>query len=187
MRHERHQADVIRLPALGDHSQQFLVVPGITLFPASFAARVIRRVHAGCAAERLDAQARVVGERREAAGAARVSRLRERVLHERRMRLFGFYDAELGLGNQRDAERREQLPDLPEFSGVARRENQLHSSSARFWCCTSSAMPWAASASSASSSLRENVPPSAVPCTSTKPPAPVMTTFMSQPQPESSP
>ena len=46
--------------------------------------------------------------------------------------------------------------------------------------------PCSARPSSASISARENGAPSAVPCTSTKPPAPVITTFMSVSQAESS-
>ena len=54
-------------------------------------------------------------------------------------------------------------------------------------CATrSSAMPASASASIASSSAFENGLPSAVPCTSTKPPELVMTTFMSTSAPASS-
>ena len=47
-------------------------------------------------------------------------------------------------------------------------------------------MPVSASAIIASNCARENGAPSAVPCTSTKPPAPVITTFMSVSHCESS-
>ena len=47
------------------------------------------------------------------------------------------------------------------------------------WAATISAMPPSARPRSASSSARVNATPSAVPCTSTKRPSPVITTFMS--------
>ena len=58
--------------------------------------------------------------------------------------------------------------------------------SAAFCAAISSRMPRSASATSSSISARVNGAPSAVPCSSTKPPAPVITTFMSVSQPESS-
>src|SRR5213082_373103 len=66
-----------------------------------------------------------------------------------------------------------------------RRGNQERPSAA-FCLAMSSAIPCIASASSASICAAENGAPSAVPWTSTKPPEPVITTFMSVSQPESS-
>ena len=56
------------------------------------------------------------------------------------------------------------------------------------WACatSSSAIPRSAKASISSSSCREKGAPSAVPCTSTRPPELVMTTFMSTSAPASS-
>src|SRR6266581_8066042 len=58
--------------------------------------------------------------------------------------------------------------------------------SAAFCLAMSSAIPCIASASSASICAAEKGSPSAVPWTSTKPPEPVITTFMSVPHSESS-
>ena len=94
------------------------------------------------------------------------------------------------LRNNIDAERREQRLDLAQLAGIGRCEHQssgtkAHSARAPC-CCAMSSRCRLASAISASISARENGAPSAVPCTSTKPPAPVITTFMSVSQPESS-
>src|SRR6185295_5929561 len=153
---------------------------------------VVRRRDARRAAERIDAQPRVVGDRRRVGGARRVARLRERVLDEGRMRLVGLGDAELALRDELDRQRREERGELGELGAVVRREDEPHvalasgAASAARCIATSSPMPLVASASSASISRRENVAPSAVPCSSTKPPAPVMTTFMSVSQAASS-
>src|SRR5262249_27416883 len=146
----------------------------------------VRRDHARRAAERIDAQARVVGDRRAARGTRGMARLRERVLDEGDMRLLGLADAELALAHELDRQRAEQRAQLVELLRVVGRQHQPHAASALRCAATSSRMPWSASASSASISARENGAPSAVPCTSTKPPAAVMTTFMSVSQAESS-
>src|SRR5699024_7017284 len=69
---------------------------------------------------------------------------------------------------------------LSDLAWVARRQEDLgHDASALRCSSASSAHPFAARESSASSSSRPNGSASAVPCTSTKRPSPVMTTFMS--------
>ena len=69
---------------------------------------------------------------------------------------------------------------LGELLGVAGRQEDLaHEESASCWSRVRSAQPFSPRASSASSSARENAAPSAVPCTSTNEPAPVITMFMS--------
>src|SRR5204863_4152503 len=144
------------------------------------------------AGKHVDAEARVVGDRRAAGGARGMTRLGERVLDEGDVRLLRLVDGQRALGDELDAERREQLGQLGELAGVVGGEDQPHTvtgsgaASARRWAATSSAMPMPASASSASISARENVAPSAVPCSSTKPPLAVMTTFMSVSQAASS-
>ena len=59
-------------------------------------------MHPRRAAERLDAQAGIVGERRQARGAAGVARLGEGVLEKGGVRLVGLADAEGGLGHYLD-------------------------------------------------------------------------------------
>src|SRR6266480_4850213 len=66
------------------------------------------------------------------------------------------------------------------------RRGNHESPSAAFCLAMSSAIPCIASASSASICAAEKGSPSAVPWTSTKPPEPVITTFMSVSQSESS-
>ncbi len=61
----------------------------------------------------------------------------------------------------------------------ARKTRALTRTSASCCSLVRSAQPFSPSASSASSSARENAAPSAVPCTSTNEPAPVITMFMS--------
>src|SRR5690606_25100190 len=118
-------------------------------------------------------------------------RLDERVGGEAGAVLHGRRGAQIcGTGDivpaQARDEGRKDGPHLPHLVGVVRREGEpghgrSYLLSARAAACSraSSALPAAASASRASSSARENGAPSAVPCTSTKPPSPVMTTFMS--------
>ena len=129
--------------------------------------------------------------RRQAAGLRRMARLGQRVLDEGEVRLLGLGDAQLALRHQLQRQRREQRLQLGQLLGVVGRQHQPQSIGScrerqRFCAATSSRMPLSASASSASISARVNGAPSAVPCTSTKPPAPVITTFMSVSQAESS-
>src|SRR5690606_36439713 len=151
---------------------------------------VVRRVHARQAAESLDAQAGVVGQRGQAALARRVARLGERILDEGAVRLGRLGNAELGLAHEFHAQRREQRLQLGQLARVVGREDQLHAGSAAFsaaFCAvTSSPMLFSARPISTSISRRVKAAPSAVPCTSTKWPAPVMTTFMSVSQAASS-
>src|SRR6266853_1228723 len=86
-------------------------------------------------------------------------------------------------GHPSSGEEGKSLPPRPPKSG--QHEHQ-ESSSAAFCLAMSSAIPRFASASSASICAVEKGSPSAVPWISTKPPDPVITTFMSVSQPESS-
>src|SRR5690606_16505974 len=141
------------------------------------------------AAQRVHAQAGIVGERRQAAGGAGVAGLEERVLDERMPGFLGIGDAERALGHQREAAAGEQRAEFRQLAGVAAGEDQppAHSpASARRWAWTSSATPFSASASMASSSSRRNACPSAVPCNSMKAPPSFITTFMSVSQAASS-
>src|SRR4030095_6831587 len=114
--------------------------------------------------------------------------------------LVRFGDPELGLRDHLDTERRQQPAKLAQLALVVRREHeardahpaarrpgapQLAANAARC-AAISSRMPRSASVTSPSLSPRVKGVPSAVPCSSTKPPAPVITTFMSVSQPESS-
>ncbi len=87
-------------------------------------AREARRLHAGRAVQRVDADARIVGERGQTGQAARVPRLGKRVFDKRMVRLGGFRDAELGLSDHFDSQRRQQTPEFPQLARVAGREHE---------------------------------------------------------------
>ena len=144
-------------------------------------------MHAGRAAERGDADARVVGERGQLRVRARVPRLGERVLDERQVRLVGFGDAELGLRDRRSmpsgASSRRNSRSLPALLD-ARTSCSTACDHAAGRCVTRSQQPqrlllardqvrdarFAERRSAHRSAARVNGAPSAVPCNSTKPP-----------------
>src|SRR3954464_1897090 len=115
-----------------------------------------------------------------------MARLGERILEEGVVRLFRFGNGESRLRHGLDVERLQQLGELADLAGIVRRDDDALHASAERWAWTSSAIPFEARSSSFDISSRVKGWPSAVPCTSTKWPAPVMTTFMSVSQPESS-
>src|SRR5690348_13246366 len=104
------------------------------------------------------------------------------------MRLFGIGDGQRRLRDHADADRREHLLEFAELAGVAAREDELlHRAPSTARCfAMSSPMPLYARSIIASISRRLNGSPSAVPWISTRPPEPVITTFMSVPHSESS-
>src|SRR3954465_6414732 len=73
---------VVSLAIVFQVGKKLGVVPRIALFAIAFAAGGVGRMHAGGAAERVDAEARIVGERRQAGRAAGVARLCKRVFKE---------------------------------------------------------------------------------------------------------
>src|SRR5882672_11185987 len=107
--HQHHDADVVCASAAGKIRQQFLVVPPVPLFPVTFPAGIVRGMHARGAVQRVDAQAGIVGERRQASRAAGVARLRERVLEKGVVRFVRLRNAELGLGKNLKLKRRQQF------------------------------------------------------------------------------
>src|SRR5690606_11766399 len=154
-------------------------------------AAVACRIQAGCAIERVHAQPRIVRQRRQAGGAAGVARLEDRVLDEAQAGLFGVLDAELVLGADLETAAGEQRPEFLQLACVARGEHErpwrrVHRARASRWCWSKVAIPPSARPSSASSSSRRKAWPSAVPCSSMKPPPSFITTFMSVSQPASS-
>ena len=150
-------------------------------------AGVACRMHPRRAAECANAQAGVVGECRQAAMLRGVAGLGQGVLDEGAVRLFGFGNAEIALRDDFEAERGKERIQLLHLLGVVGGENEFfHAASALSWAATSWRMPSVARSSSTFICSRVNGSPSAVPCTSTMPPAPVITTFMSVSQPESS-
>ena len=145
-------------------------------------ARPTRRKHAGHPVESVDAQAGIVGERRQTGGLQAGPRLDQRIALKRRFCLRGFVERfdvvksqNLDVGDLW----REYAAEFGQFLPVAGGEDDFHFSNAA--CCSRvrSAQPFSASASSESSSSRPNAAPSAVPWISTNFPPPVMTTFIS--------
>ena len=75
-------------------------------------------MHAGRAVQGVDADAGVVGKRRQPRVLARVTRLGECVLDKREMRLVGLGHAERRLRDDLDVERREDGADLVQLADV---------------------------------------------------------------------
>src|SRR3569623_1044887 len=118
---------------------------------------------------------------------ASMTRLGQAVFNKRDVRLGAFWHAEIGLRRRFDCERFEDARNFAQLARIARGDDQfLHDASAFCWAAVIWPMPAVARSSKASSVARENGVPSAVPCTSTMPPLPVITTFMSVSQSESS-
>src|SRR4051812_41650514 len=112
-------AGVVGLAIVFQVGKKLGVVPRIALFAIAFAAGVVGRMHAGRAAERVDAQARIVGERRQAGGTAGMARLRQRVFKERLKGLVRLAYAELALRHDLDRERRQQRAYFADLSRIA--------------------------------------------------------------------
>ena len=81
-------------------------------------------MHARRAAQRGDAHAGIVGERRQFRERARVPRLGQRVLDERRVRLVRIRDAEVRLRHDVDPARRQQAAEFAQLALVAGRQHQ---------------------------------------------------------------
>src|SRR5690606_27347046 len=146
-------------------------------------ARVPRRADAGLAAERVDDDPGVVGERGEPGVLVRRPCLEQRVRLEAVAvldRLRPVVADEL----VRSEPVAEDAPQLLVLVRVVGREHEgrhgtPYDASAADWMAASSPAPATARSSSESSSPRSNGAFSAVPCTSMKSPRPVTTTFMS--------
>ena len=109
----------------GDGSKELGVVARVALLATALRPAVVGGVHARLAAQRVDADAGVVRERRQARRAARVPRLGQGVLEKGEVRLLGIRDAELALGNDLDLKGRQQRADLGKLAGIAARHNEL--------------------------------------------------------------
>ncbi len=142
-------------------------------------AGIARRIQPRRAVQRVHAQAGIVRQRRQAGGARGMACFQDRVLDERGASLFGIGESEFGLRMQREAGT-QQLPQLHQLAGVAAGQHQPHAcASASRWAANSALQPCSARVSRASSSSRRKAWPSAVPCSSMKPPPSFITTFMS--------
>ena len=85
---------------------------------------IARGPHARRAAERVDAHAGIVGQRRQAGQARRVARLFQRVLDEGGVRLLRFGHVEFALRVQCEADRAEDFAEFLEFAGVVGGEDE---------------------------------------------------------------
>ncbi len=124
MAHQHHDAVVVAAHRLLQRSRlpdQLAVVVEVHLLARQASRRfaIASRAHAGGAAERRHANARVVGQRRQTRSFAGMPCLRQRIFDEGCMGLLSIVDAEFLLHDDRDAERSEQGLELPGFSRVA--------------------------------------------------------------------
>src|SRR5205807_6367639 len=142
--------------------------------------------------ERIDHQPGIIRESRQAGGKRCGLRLETRIRRERDAGFLRLGQLQLGRGNCLDAMAREQIAHLGELALVMRGDDEaagnlpVHHITASFCRSTSLPMPLRASASSADNCSSLNAIFSAVACTSTRLPAPVMTKFASVSASESS-
>ena len=121
--------------------------PGVVAFVGPRFARVVRRIDARRAAQRLDAQAGVVGERRQSGQAGGMPGFLQRILEKGMVGFFGFGDAEFRLWQHREIERGEQLRELTQLAWIIAGQHQLlhalagRASSAPLCAATRRAMP----------------------------------------------
>src|SRR3954469_18783508 len=78
MPEDDHDAGVERFSIVLQFTEQLLVVAPIAFLAVAVPSGVVRGMHPRRSAERLDTQAGIVGERRQAGSAARMPRFRER-------------------------------------------------------------------------------------------------------------
>ncbi len=199
VRQQRERAVEMRAAAVGGNVAQCVEQLVDIRVRIAVLAGVTRGVQARRAIECVDADAGIIAERRQARRACGMARLDQRVLDEAQPGLVGVGDAEIALRDQFDARIGEHCADLAELARIAARKNDtahaqrlallrgiaLQPSASRCFA-SSSPMPFCARASSRSSSSRRNAWPSAVPCSSMKPPPSFITTLKSVSQAESS-
>ena len=155
--------------------------------------RPARREDAGPVAERLDAQAAVVGERGEAGKIGGGARLEIGIVHEGDAGLLGLGQVELGGRDRLDPVGAEQVANLAHLAFIvtgddqpAGRELAGHRPVARSCAAKISPQPMRARRSRRSSPSSSNTSPSALTCASTIWPRPVSTKLPSDPAEESS-
>ena len=145
---------------------------------------ISRGVYARRAAQRIHAQAGIVGERCPSVKPLVVLGLTDGVSSSNVAPVSsGGRHGPRGAAAHRNLGGQLKLSQLPR---IRRRAVNDHLSSNCLWIATSSPIPCRASASSSASCASSNGVFSAVACTSTKRPAPVMTTFISTSACESS-
>jgi len=151
--------------------------------------RPASRINARRAIERGNNEAGIVGEGRKTGRIGSRARLEHRISRKARLCFFRFGKTELTSASHLESERREQFFDLPHLARIVGREDKrarMVHARARLCSSISSAMPLRAKPRSSPSAASENGAPSAVACTSTSPPEPVMTKFASVSAVESS-
>ena len=139
-------------------------------------------------AERLDAEAAVVGERGEAGEIRRRARLEVGIVDEGRADLVRLGQVQLGRGNRFDAIGAEQVANFANFAHIVTGDDQPpglefagHLPVALSWAAKISPQPIRASLSRRSSPSSSKTSPSALICASTNLPSPVSTKLPSEP------
>jgi hypothetical protein len=90
-------------------------------------AGIARRVHAGCAAECVCANAGIISKRGQARQTRRMTCLGQRVLDEGRMRLLCLRHVEFALGMQFETDRFQHRAELLQLAGVVGGEYEFAS------------------------------------------------------------
>src|SRR5437868_777264 len=148
--HQYQHAVVMRAPICdaGEGGNQSGIVARVGFRIAG----VTRALHARRAGERVDADARIVRQRRQFRKRARVACLGKRIFDEGDVRLVGIRDDKVALRHDRNAKRSKQAAEFAELARIARRENQPsdHVLSAAFCAAISLRIPRSPSATSAS-------------------------------------
>ncbi len=84
---------------------------------------IARGIQTGCAVERVDTQARVIGQRRQPGHPRCVTRLQQRVLDKGQAGFLDVLDPEFALCHEFDTGVAKQAIELGKFSGIAAGEN----------------------------------------------------------------
>ena len=176
---QREHAVVVGTPIIrsGEGGDQLRIVPRVGSGLAGVACGCTPGAPARALTQTPESSASA-GKTRQLAG---VTRLGQRVLDEGCVRFLRIGNVKVGLGNDVDAQRRQQPLELAQLAGIAgcddqptrfrsrpkRGDAQAHVEPSACICARiSSRIPLSAYASRRSISAREKVAPSAVPCTS---------------------
>ena len=98
---------------------------------------VTRRINARRAAERIDRDAGIVGQRRPATDTRSVTGLYDGVFDEGGTGFFDTAHCEVRLRTHRDWQAGQHRDNLAQFAGIAARQYQLHAQRARAASCSS--------------------------------------------------
>ncbi|MNT27435.1 hypothetical protein D3C72_1630650 [compost metagenome] len=120
----QHQHAVVVGAAVGLAVQLFHQLGVVALVRFRLAGKA-RRLHPGLAAQRFDADAGIVGQRRQPGQAAGVTRLFQRVFQEGVVRLRALRHVKAALRDHLDAQRRQQGGEFFQLAGVIAGQHQF--------------------------------------------------------------